>query len=58
MYLITSIVLFGLVALVHLFIVSKDLQLQIERWDFPMWWPYLVLVISAVMAGWGIASYH
>ncbi len=54
-YLFVSGVIFGFVALVHLFRVIKDLGVQFGPVDVPMWGSWLGFVITAVLCGWAFS---
>lgn len=54
-YLLVSGVLFGLVALVHLFRVVKGLAFQFGPIAVPMWGSWLGFVVPAVLCGWAFS---
>jgi len=54
-YLLISGVLFGLVALVHLYRVIKNLSFQFGPIDMPMWASWLGFLIPAMLCGWAFS---
>lgn len=54
-YLLVSGVVFGFVALVHLFRIAKGLVFQIGPVDVPMWGSWLGFAIMAALCGWAFS---
>ena len=54
-YLLVSGVIFGFVALVHLFRVVKGLAFQFGPVAVPMWGSWLGFVIMAALCGWAFS---
>lgn len=54
-YLLVSGVIFGLVALVHLFRVIKNLAFQFGPIDVPIWASWLGFLIPAMLCGWAFS---
>ena len=53
-YLLISGILFGLVALLHLFRVIDGWALVMGQFSAPMWASYVTFVVSAVLCVWAI----
>jgi hypothetical protein len=53
-YLIVSTLIFAVVAVMHLFRLMMDWSLQLGTYSVPFWMSGLALLVSAVVAIWGL----
>jgi hypothetical protein len=53
-YLIVSTLIFAFVAVMHLFRLMMDWSLQLGTYSVPYWMSGLALLVSAVVAIWGL----
>jgi len=53
-YSLISGVIFGLIALMHIFRVISGLPLVIGEFYAPMWTSYVAIVVSVALCVWGI----
>ena len=51
-YLLTSGIIFGLVAVLHLLRVVNGWPFQVGPWSVPMWSSWLGVLVPAVLCGW------
>lgn len=52
-YFLISGIIFGIVALLHLWRAASSLPLMIGVWEFPVWFSWVAFILAGALSVWG-----